>query len=129
INEINSKLGELRVGADANSSFVATNLLPDVAMAYLRTLREVEIQSKSKAFLLPAFEQAKLDETKEAVAFLTLDKAVAPVRKSGPKRSIILLIAMLGSVIGTSVLILYYYRIQHARARFASDSRLLGFGK
>lgn len=124
--EITSKLGELRVSSDENSSFVATDLLPDVALDYLRTMREVEIQSKLKAFLLPAFEQAKLDETKESVAFLTLDPATPPMRKSGPKRSVMLLIAMIGSFVATSVVVLYYYRLQHARVRFTADKRFLG---
>jgi tyrosine-protein kinase Etk/Wzc len=125
-SEIDSKLGELRYAPEGNSSFLALNALPDVALNYLRTMREVEIQSKLKAFLLPAFEQAKLDENKQSLAFLVLDKAVPPARKSGPRRSIMLLIAMAGSVILSSLLILYYYRFQHAKARFGADKALLG---
>src|SRR6476660_8780925 len=55
ISELDRKLNDLRNSPDANSSFVATKLMPDVAMSYLRTMREVEIQSKLKAFMLPAF--------------------------------------------------------------------------
>ncbi|HET6513059.1 MAG TPA: Wzz/FepE/Etk N-terminal domain-containing protein [Candidatus Kapabacteria bacterium] len=126
IAELNNKLDDLRSSPDANSSFLATKLMPKVAMEYLRTMREVEIQSKLKAFLLPAFEQAKLDVNKETVAFLVLDKAVPPIKKSGPRRSVILLVAMLGSVFATSFLIVNYYKVRSAQQRFQRDQQSLG---
>jgi tyrosine-protein kinase Etk/Wzc len=126
IKELNQKLNDLRSSPDANSSFVASKLMPDVAMAYLRTMREVEIQSKLKAFMLPSYEQAKLDINKETVAFLTLDPAVPPIKKSGPRRSAMLLIAMFGSAILTSFLILNFYKIRAVKSRFQNDQSLLG---
>ncbi|HET6511141.1 MAG TPA: Wzz/FepE/Etk N-terminal domain-containing protein [Candidatus Kapabacteria bacterium] len=126
ITELDQKLNDLRSSPDANSSFVASKLMPDVAMAYLRTMREVEIQSKLKAFMLPSYEQAKLDISKQTVAFLTLDPAVPPLSKSGPSRSAMLAIALIGSIICTSFLILNYYKIRSARNRFALDQSALG---
>ena len=38
--------------------------LPDVAINYYRAYREVEIQTKILEFLLPLYEQAKVDEQK-----------------------------------------------------------------
>jgi uncharacterized protein involved in exopolysaccharide biosynthesis len=126
VRELDQKLTDLRNAPDANSSFVASRLMPEVAMAYLRTMREVEIQSKLKGFMLPSYEQAKLDISKETVAFLTLDPAVPPATKSGPKRSSMLLIALIGSVILTSFLILNFYKIRAIKSRFQSDQSALG---
>lgn len=126
VQELNSKLAQLRNAPEANSSFVATKLMPDVAMAYLRTMREVEIQSKLKAFIMPAYEQAKLDVSKQTLSFLVLDPAVPPVRKSGPQRSAALLVAMLGSIFATSFLIVNGYKVRAARQRFKQDQAALG---
>jgi tyrosine-protein kinase Etk/Wzc len=126
VRELDQKLNDLRNSPDANSSFVASRLMPDAAMAYLRTMREVEIQSKLKGFMLPSYEQAKLDIDKETVAFLTLDPAVPPMSKSGPKRSAMLLIAMIGSVILTSIVILNFYKIRAIKGRFQNDQSALG---
>jgi tyrosine-protein kinase Etk/Wzc len=126
IQELNSKLGDLRNAPDANSSFVATKLMPDVAMDYLRTMREVEIQSKLKAFIMPAYEQAKLDVIKETPSFLVLDPAVPPMTKSGPKRTVSMLVAMLGSIFATSFVIINAYKIRAAQHRFKKDQSALG---
>jgi uncharacterized protein involved in exopolysaccharide biosynthesis len=126
ISELNRKLSDLRSAPDANSSFVASKLMPDVAMAYLRTMREVEIQSRLKGFMLPSYEQAKLDISKETVAFLTLDPAVPAQTKSGPRRSASLLIALVGSVVLTSFLILNFYKLRAVKTRFQLDQTTLG---
>ncbi len=126
ITELNQKLNDLRNSPDANSSFVASKLMPDVAMDYLRTMREVEIQSKLKAFMIPSYEQAKLDVSKQTVAFLTLDPAVPPLTKSGPRRSAMLAIGLLGSVILTSFLILNFYKLRAIKGRFQNDRSALG---
>jgi uncharacterized protein involved in exopolysaccharide biosynthesis len=43
-------------------------------------------------FLLPLYEQAKIDEKKDTPVVLVLDTAVPPQRKSKPKRTLIVLI-------------------------------------
>ncbi len=127
IDELESKLGQMKVGMDAHaSSFVPTNVLPDVAMQYLSLTREFEIQSKLKAFLLPSFEQAKLEQSKETYGFVTLDHAEAPVKKAGPHRSIILLAALLGSATITSFFVLLLTGIRQLRLNFAHDRRQMG---
>jgi uncharacterized protein involved in exopolysaccharide biosynthesis len=104
ITDLASKLGELNSGLDSKASyFVPTKVLPEVALQYLRLMREVEIQSKLKAFMLPTYEQAKLDQTKRALTFISMDHAVPPEKKSRPHRSIILIVAALSGVILTSL--------------------------
>jgi uncharacterized protein involved in exopolysaccharide biosynthesis len=127
IEQLASKLAGMKVGMDASaSSFVPTGVLPDVALKYLSLTREFEIQSKLKAFLLPAFEEAKLDQQKNIYGFVTLDSATVPVHKSGPKRSILLLAAMAGSIAVMCMLILLLTGFGRLRLHFISDRRNLG---
>lgn len=126
IEQITSKLGEMQAGLDSKvNSFVPTNIMPDVAIQYLRLMREVEIQSKLKAFLLPSYEQSKLDENRNLYGFVTLDSAVAPIHKSRPKRSVILLGALVGTSALMSILTILLVNLRKARLRFAADRERL----
>jgi len=49
-------------------------------------MREVEIQSKILTFLLPVYEQAKIEEKRETPTILVLDKPYIAERKTKPKR-------------------------------------------
>ncbi len=126
--ELKSKLDNLKTGMDRNAStyFVPMNVMPDVALDYLRLTREVEIQSKLKAFMLPSYEQAKLDETRLSLSYIVLDKAVPPTKKSRPKRSVQLLIALLGSFVLTSMVVVGVSNFHRARIRFRRDKAELG---
>ena len=128
LTELKSKLEDLKTGMDRNASnyFVPMNVMPDVALEYLRLTREVEIQSKLKAFMLPSYEQAKLDETRLSLSYIVLDKALPPLKKSRPKRSIQLLFAFLGSFMLTSIAVIGVSNFQHARIRFRRDRAELG---
>jgi tyrosine-protein kinase Etk/Wzc len=128
IAQLSSKLGEMQAGMDTKAtSFVPTNVLPDVALNYLRLMREVEIQSKLKAFLLPSYEQAKLDENRNLWGFVTLDHAVAPVKKSRPHRSTLLLEALLGSLFISSIFVIMLVNLRRVRATFRRDRERLYF--
>ncbi|MBL7998103.1 MAG: hypothetical protein JNL32_05640 [Candidatus Kapabacteria bacterium] len=63
---------------------------PAAATKYLRMYTELETMMKVKAFLLPSYEQTKLDQVKESYSLYVLDKAIPPSKKSGPKRSLII---------------------------------------
>src|SRR5581483_619283 len=127
IAELESKLGQMNAGMDEKaSSFVPTNVLPEVAIQYLSLMREFESQSKLKAFLLPAYEEAKLDQEKNLYGFVTLDSATVPVHKSGPHRSIILLAAFIGTAVVMSVVLLLLSGSQELRTNFARDRQRLG---
>ena len=122
VEQLANKLGEMQAGEDMKAgAFVPTNVMPAVALQYLKLMREVEIQSKLKAFLLPAYEQAKLDETKNLYGFVTLDTASVPVHKAGPHRSIILLAAMLGTAFIMAIAVIMLTNLQKVRKDFARD--------
>ncbi len=128
LEEIKQKLENLKTGMDKNAStyFVPMDVMPDVALQYLRLTREVEIQSKLKAFMLPSYEQAKLDESRQMLMYIILDKALPPMHKSRPKRSILLLSALFGSFVVTCLTIIGVANYQIARERFKKDKAVLG---
>ncbi len=66
--------------------------LPEIGVESLRRYRDVLIQQQILEFLVPMYEQAKIDEVKDLPVVLPLDKAIPPERKSSPQRSIIVLV-------------------------------------
>ncbi|MFA7359936.1 MAG: GNVR domain-containing protein [Candidatus Kapaibacterium sp.] len=68
---------------------------PQTILDYVRLTRSVEIQNKLLVFLLPIYEQAKIEEVKEMPSVAILDPPVVPEIKVKPKRLTITLIATL----------------------------------
>ena len=65
---------------------------PAIGIGSLRLYRDVAIQQKILEFLLPLYEQAKVDEQKDVPVLLVLDRAVAPERKVKPQRMLIVFV-------------------------------------
>lgn len=66
---------------------------PQTILDYLRLTRSVEIQNKLLVFLLPIYEQAKIEEVKEMPSVSILDPPVVPEIKVKPKRLTITFLA------------------------------------
>lgn len=100
LSEINRKMGEMKFGtADwyndrSLNLFVPFKDVPEIGAEYIRRFRDFEVQNRMMEFLLPLYEQAKIDEQKDTPVVLELDKAVPPERKSKPRRSLIVLTCM-----------------------------------
>ena len=94
INLLKNKVQELKnspnLGATSNILFPFKEM-PNIAMQYLRTYREVEIQQTVLEIVMPMYEQAKVEEQKSIPTIMLMDKAVAPELKYSPKRSVIIL--------------------------------------
>lgn len=125
--DLTSKLEGLKTGMDKNASsyFVPMDVMPDVALDYIRLTRDFEIQSKLKALLLPSYEQAKLDESKQSLAYVVMDSAIPPERKSRPKRSIMLLSVLVGSIALVSIGVVVRANLQKVKVNFIKDQSLL----
>lgn len=74
--------------------------IPNAGMETLRLYREVFIQQQILQFIIPLYEQAKVDEQKTVPVILILDKAVPLEKKYRPQRSLIVFL-------GTSVFFLF----------------------
>jgi len=93
VSSDNGLVDRMKVELDELNKKVAT--IPETGVQSMRLLREVLIHQKLLEFLVPLYEQAKIDEQKEVPVLLVLDRAVPAERKSGPKRSIIVLSAVI----------------------------------
>lgn len=85
INILKKQLTDLRNSNDRSSKLQLSGL-PKVVLDYLRLKRNVEIQNKILATLIPLYEQAKIEENKDTPTVLVLDKPYLPEYKKKPKR-------------------------------------------
>lgn len=77
---------------DKNSNILfAFQKMPEMAIEYLRVFREVEIQQSILEFVMPMYEQAKVEEQKSMPTIMIIDSAVPPQEKYSPKRAVIVL--------------------------------------
>lgn len=71
--------------------------LPGVQREYAQVLQEVTIQQAVIETVQPLYEQARLQEQRDADAVQVLDVAAPPVRKAEPKRSLLVIAATLSA--------------------------------
>lgn len=69
INALKDKITEIQNSTDLND-FLRLGNSPQIAMSFLRLEREVEIQTKILTYLLPVYEQAKIEEKKKHLQLL-----------------------------------------------------------
>jgi uncharacterized protein involved in exopolysaccharide biosynthesis len=94
IEEYEKRLGALRSQSEPGSPLLALRKLPLTAVEFLRRYREVEINNLLLEYVLPLYEQAKIEEKKDYPVLQIIDQAVPPARKSYPPRT---LFALIGS--------------------------------
>ena len=88
-----------------NDLFLPLDEIPGLALDYVRLYREVTIQEKILEFLLPQYEQAKIQEAKNTPTVQVIDPAVLPEEKAKPKRALIVILAGLFSLVLSSAAI------------------------
>ncbi len=118
LKEMRKTVGEMSASTGFGDLLPAMKDMPKEGMEYMRLYRDYEIYSKFLAMLMPMYQQAKVDENRQALAVVTLDRAVVPERKDRPKRSIIVAVSALSLlVLGLLFLFvrerLYFYRSAH----------------
>ena len=108
-----SNITPTQVDAVPNIEFsVSFNSLPSLGLENGRLIREVELQSRIQELLIPQFEQAKLEETKNIPTLQVIDKPKVAINKAKPKRALIVIGATLMSIL---LSIIFIYIDQHTR--------------
>jgi len=126
-----AKLEESRPANDRNF-LVPTHKLPEVGIEYVRRMRDVKYYETMFEMLSKQFELAKIDEAKNASLIQVLDKAIPAEQKYKPKRSVIVLIAVvIGLVLGILFAFVKYafqgsQRNPESRHRWERLSQALG---
>lgn len=123
LKELNKKLFEMKVGESLGTNgkqnqgnsvlYPALDETPELAIQYLRFFREITVQQKIMEFLLPQYEQARIQEAKDTPTVQILDKAIKPIKKSKPKRMIMVLVAGFLSIIFSFLYILSKEYVAH----------------
>lgn len=67
--------------------------IPQIGLKSFRLFRDVAIQQKILEFLIPIYEQARIEEQKDVPVLLVLDKAVPAEKKSKPQRVLIIFLS------------------------------------
>ena len=93
VAKIKSQLGAM-AGADGGSDVIpSVGNMPGLGLEYARKLRELKIQEAIFEQLSKQYEVAKLNEAKDSSSLQVLDEAVVPLKKSKPKRSLIVILS------------------------------------
>lgn len=108
IQELKNQLAVIENSSSGSNTDLQIKGKPDVVLNFLRLQRNVEIQNKILTFVLPLFEQAKIEEKKETPTVIVIDEPNLPEKKSKPRRVKLLAIAFFIYFFGAlSVCIVY----------------------
>ena len=100
IRELTVKLHEIEYGKDTSENvrgnlFLVLSEIPQIDADLMRLTREVDIQSTLFIYLTQQYEDAKIQEAKNTPTVQLLDPAVTPIKKSSPKRLLMVFIMAL----------------------------------
>lgn len=87
-----------------SSLFLPFEDLPELGKEYAYLYSNYLLQTKLQEFLLPEYEQAKLQLMKDKPTLQVIDYAQAPDRKSGPKRAFIVI-----GAVGVAFIIMLFF--------------------
>jgi tyrosine-protein kinase Etk/Wzc len=120
LEEYQHKLNDLNQHRQPGSLMLPLKSMPNVALDYLRLYRTVEINSSLLKFLVPIYEQAKIDEKKDYPILQVIDKALPPSKRSYPPR---VLFSICIAFFVLFIFVLFYYI--RKKIELVSNPRLL----
>jgi len=86
-------------GAKGSQLYPSMRALPILGYQYSDLYRQAKIQETVYEFLTQQYEMARIQEAKELPTVRVVDLAVPPERKSGPFRSVIVLLCLVAGVV------------------------------
>lgn len=98
IEEIKKQLEKFEHSSE-NDTILTLSKAPSLGLNYARLKRELLMREKVFELLTQQFEMARIQEAQEDVSFQVLDPAIPPLEKSGPRRSLIVIIAAVFAVV------------------------------
>jgi tyrosine-protein kinase Etk/Wzc len=90
---------------DPNRILFNLDTLPEIAGEYYELMMNVEIQTELMKFIVPLYEQAKLEEVKQIPIVSIIDAPQVPYKKDRPFRALI----VLATALSTFVLSFFYF--------------------
>lgn len=102
---------------------VATGKMPEAGLEYLRKLRDMKYQQAVYEMLARQYESARVDEARNSVVIQVVDPAIALDEESGPRRSLIVLLATVLTLILAVMWAFVRGGLARARQGFEQDGR------
>lgn len=93
---LQQQMSALTKGGKEDDVLVSRAKAPEVAVEYIRKVRDLKYQETLFELMAKQYEVAKLDEAKDGTSIQILDAAAPPERKSKPKRALMILLAGFG---------------------------------
>lgn len=112
MQELSKIQNKMEFGGFDLSVLIPFKETPNLALEYLRLYREVQINQKIVEFLVPQYEQAKIQEAKDTPTILILDKGKPAAFQYKPKKKIWVLAAGLITFVMCCVTIIGIERIK-----------------
>lgn len=105
ISRLKKQLGTMSGSGGGDGVIPSVGNAPSIGVEYVRRLRELKTQEALFEQLTKQFELAKISEARDSSSLQVLDEAVTPLRKSKPKRSIIVILATVTAFFGSVFLV------------------------
>ena len=93
VTKLKSQLHAMSGSGGGGGVIPSVGNAPSIGVEYIRRLRELKTQEALFEQLTKQFEMAKISEARDSSSLQVLDEAVAPLRKSKPKRSLIVILS------------------------------------
>lgn len=107
VKSLQNKIQEIQTSTDVND-FLSLGNSPNIALSYLRLERAVEIQQKILTFILPLYEQSKIEEKRETPTIILLEKPYVAERKAKPKRLTMVIVITFAAFLFISISVVLY---------------------
>jgi uncharacterized protein involved in exopolysaccharide biosynthesis len=118
--KLHSQYEAMTGNSKGDSAIPAVGNVPSLGLEYLRLMRELKIQEAVFEQLTKQYELAKLNEAKDSSSLQVLDEAVAPLKKSKPKRSLIVILATVTAFFCS----IFWIFLQEYFAKMPDDDRI-----
>lgn len=93
ITRMRGQLGSMSGAGDGGGVIPSAGSVPSIGVEYVRRLRELKTQEALFEQLTKQYELAKINEARDSSSLQVLDEAVTPLRKSKPKRALIVILS------------------------------------
>lgn len=89
------QLSKLESKSEGGNVMVPTGNMPSTGTQYVRLMRDLKFNETLYELLFSQFQAAKIDEARDAAMIQIIEKAVPPEKKIKPKRSLMVILAMI----------------------------------
>ena len=93
MTKLKSQLNSMSGSGEGGGVIPSVGNAPSIGVEYIRRLRELKTQEALFEQLTKQFELAKISEARDSSSIQVLDEAVAPLTRSKPKRSLIVILS------------------------------------